>query len=183
MNDLARTTGALAVAIKSRAELDAHGAATVILADVSGSMRGEKIRLLTEALTRLWPGLPKAALISFSAFPTRIHGPEALPVPHGSTNLAGALELATTLHPAKVIVISDGRPDDEEGALAAADQIPGMIDVLYVGDDDNTEAIAFMKSLAMAGGGECVCNDIAKTRLALAAPISALLGLPAPMAL
>ncbi len=182
--DLARTTGgALSLAIKSRAELEAHGAAVVVLADVSGSMRGTRIDTLTQALRQLWPAMPKAALITFNSLATRIQSPDYLPHPFGSTNLRGALDMAAGLHPAKVLVISDGEPDDRSGALDAADLIPGVIDVLYVGDDGERDCIQFMQELASRGGGSCVVNDVAKTRLALDAPISALLGLPAPVAL
>ena len=60
------------------------------------------------------------------------------------------------------MVISDGQPDDPARALAIARKFRGAIDVLYVGPDSDAAAIAFMRQLAAAAGGEVIVNDISQ---------------------
>ncbi len=155
------------------------GTGQIILADVSGSMAEpawggrRKIDVLREAIA----GAPPARLISFSSRPDVLPSAEAIPEPNGSTALHLGLEEAAKLRPARTLVISDGRPDDEALALRAADALPGTIDVIYVGPDGDIEAIAFMRRLASRGGGRYYGHDLRKASAALLAPaIRGLLG-------
>lgn len=156
--------------------------AIVVCCDVSGSMRGQKIVRLREELTRLWPEV-KAKLICFGFTSRWVEGgPNNLPEPSGSTDMRGALELAGTVFPSEVIVISDGRPDDEQGTLDAAAMLPGVINVLFVGDDGDTHGAAFMRRLAAVGGGVMCHRDLAKN-MSIGGELRSMLALPPPIAL
>lgn len=153
----------------------------VILADVSSSMAESagartKFELLRAALAAAYrPGI---RLVAFSSTPTPCDSPAALPDPAGSTALHLALSAAATLRPRRTLVISDGQPDNRAAALEAARELPGLIDVLFVGPDSDKDAIAFMRQLASIGGGRVVVRDIKRTPDALPGVIRTLL--PAP---
>lgn len=158
--------------------LTAAGSGQVILADVSASMAGPvhgdalKINVLRAALLTA----PPARLIAFSGKPHEVDGPSLLPMPAGSTALHLALEHAALLRPARTLVISDGEPDSEELALAAAEHVPGVIDVLYCGPADNLRARSFLSRLARAGGGRYATHDIGQVPEQLGPAVRGLLG-------
>lgn len=156
-------------------------AAVVILADVSGSMAGARIARLGDELRRLWPEI-NARLLAFSFEARWVDGPAGLPRPMGNTDLEAALLLAASVWPSEVIVISDGLPDDQDAAIRAANQVPGIISVLFVGDDGDVEGAAFMRRLAAVGGGVMVHKDIAK-HLAIGDDLRGMLALDKPIAL
>lgn len=154
-------------------------ASVVVIADVSGSMRGENISRLKTELNFLWSEI-NARLLAFSDDARWCDGPNDLPDAGGSTNLRQALEVAAKVSPAEVIVISDGRPQDTRGALEAALLIPGTISVSFVGPENDSIGANFMRELAILNGGRFAHRDLAKHRalegalremLALAAPI------------
>lgn len=156
--------------------LNSGGVGQVVLADVSSSMSemaGErtKSQVLRDALVE-----HRAARIVAFASSASVVDVASLPAPYGGTALHLGLDLAATLRPARTLVISDGRPDDEEQAFCAADSLPGVIDVLYVGPADDTRAIQFMQRLARAGAGRCEAHDIKRAPMALAPAVRALLG-------
>lgn len=156
--------------------LNGGGVGQVVLADVSSSMSemaGErtKSQVLRDALAE-----HHAARIVAFASSANVVDVASLPAPCGGTALHLGLDLAATLRPARTLVISDGRPDDEEKAFRAADSLPGVIDVLYVGPADDTRAIQFMQRLARAGAGRCESHDIKRAPMALAPAVRALLG-------
>jgi len=166
-------------AIAKRETQDA--AAVVVIADVSGSMRGEKITRLRRELGRIWPEI-EARLLAFSDNSRWVDGPQDLPEPGGGTDLRGAFETAAKLWPSEVIVISDGLPQDEAGALKAAQLVPGMISVLFVGSDDDQRGADFMQRLALIGGGQFARKDLGKN-LSIGGELRSMLALPAPIAL
>lgn len=142
----------------------APGSARVVIADVSSSMAEmagaySKIALLREALT----GQRFDRLVAFAARPVEVASAELLPLPCGSTALHLALDHAARWSPGRTLVISDGQPDSENAALESAALLSGVIDVLYIGPEDDAVAIAFMKRLARAGSGRCATNDLRKT--------------------
>lgn len=50
-------------------------------------------------------------------------------------------------------MISDGRPDNSQAALAAARALkPAVISAFYVGPPGDRTALGFMKALALMGG-------------------------------
>jgi hypothetical protein len=180
---LPATTGATA---RYHARLDGAGSSVAILADVSSSMderagSRRKADVLGEALVTLWPELPAARLIAFGSTAREVDSPADLPAPSGGTALHLALDAAAAHRPGRTVVISDGRPDSEDAAIAAADGVPGVIDVIYCGPDSDAQAIAFMHRLARKGGGRVVVRDIAReARPRLAPALRGLLGLPGP---
>jgi hypothetical protein len=133
----------------------------VIVLDLSGSMADpietgkSKISVLREAVSQVNSNI--AIGFNSSAFAVEL---DQIPDPMGSTRLDLALRLAASFHPRYTLVISDGLPDSEPDSLAAALQLPGTINTLYVGRDDNKKAIAFMQSLAAIGCGYSQNCDI-----------------------
>jgi hypothetical protein len=171
---------------RSRYDSASAGSGVVILADVSGSMEDRagaitKIEVLREALVNVQPDLPDARLVAFGSTAGEIPGASSLPAPAGGTALHLAIDLAAIMHPARTLVISDGQPDSEDLALAAAARLPGLIDVIYCGPDSDKDAIAFMYRLARLGGGRVVVRDVSRdARPRLGPAVRNVLGLPSP---
>jgi Mg-chelatase subunit ChlD len=158
-------------------------AAVVVMCDISGSMRGNKIDRLKRELLKLWPEIGKAKLMAFSNRPEWVDGgPNALPPVGGNTDLAAALTLAAHVWPSEVIVISDGLPQDEQAALDAAQALPGTISVLFIGDEQDQRGADFMRRLALVGGGLFAHKDLAKS-MSIEGSLRGMLALPAPIAL
>jgi hypothetical protein len=164
-------------------KIDTAETATVVLADVSGSMRESagqqlKIDVLREAMSVAVP--PGAVIIAFASMPRVIDSPALLPAPSGGTALHLALDEAAKHRPRHTLVITDGRPDLPEAALQRADALSGTLDVIYCGPDDDAEALLFVRQLARAGGGRAHIHDIrqAAARQALAPTIRAALEAP-----
>ncbi|MBJ7223593.1 MULTISPECIES: vWA domain-containing protein [unclassified Brenneria] len=164
---LPATTGTVA---RYEERLNRTDGPRIILADLSGSMESpawgqrRKIDLLCEAVDSILGNAREPVrLIAFAGTP--VDGISQLPreALSGSTALHLALDCAARHRPRATLVISDGQPDDEEWALAAARNLPGRIDVLYIGPDIEKSAIQFMQRLARLGCGDCVTNDLAQT--------------------
>ncbi|MHB1057259.1 MAG: vWA domain-containing protein [Rhodanobacter sp.] len=143
--------------------IDRRAGAAVILADVSGSMESDaadgrrKIDMLREAVN----GARGAArLVAFSRHAREV---EYIPDPESNTDLAAALEHVHAMDPGTTLLISDGEPDNEAAAIAAARKFRGAIDVLYIGPEGNVRAIDFMRRLAAAAAGSVTINDITTT--------------------
>lgn len=163
---------------------------TCVVCDVSGSMAERagakrKIDLLREAVRDVWAELDHPHLFSFASGCASVPAPEDLPEPAGGTDLAGALRKLGDWTPGRTIVISDGQPDNEADALAAADALSGRIDVIYCGPDGDATAIAFMQRLARTGAGSCVVHDVVRQANQRILPdlrpaVRRALGLPAP---
>lgn len=156
--------------------LDTAGSRQVALLDVSSSMAEQagsrtKIEILRDALANA----PPALLIAFSSTPIEIASAADLPAPNGGTALHLALDLAGVERPWRTLVISDGQPDSEDAALAAARRITGSIDVIYCGPDSDTNARAFLMRLARTGGGRYVGHDLRHNPLALAPAVRLML--------
>ena len=155
------TTGRVAA---QQARIDRRQGATVILADISASMGSSawgdqrKIDVLREAVA----GARQQRDARLFAFSGSVREVTTIPEPENNTNLAGALEHVLPLDPGAVLVISDGQPDNAERALAVAARFRGAIDVLYVGPESDHAAIAFMRRLAGAAGGDVQMHDMGK---------------------
>lgn len=163
-----------------RERFEQSTAEVVILADVSSSMSESagaktKIEMLRDALSSVLAELPTTRLIAFNSLAKEISNATRLPEPSGGTALNLALDAAQPYRPRKTVVISDGQPDDEDQAFAAADRITGVIDVIYCGPDGDAEAIAFMNRLARRTGGTVVRTDWKQGSLALAPAVKRLL--------
>jgi hypothetical protein len=140
-----------------RARRSPAGTAEVILLDTSSSMAdraGARRRIdhLREALAQVVQ--PQHVLIAFSSAARRIYAAAELPEPSGGTALEAGFAQASLHNPCASLVISDGEPTLPDLALAAAEKMPGRIDVIYCGDEANTVAVEFMRRLAKLGCGQ-----------------------------
>ena len=77
---------------------------------------------------------------------------DAIPAPYGSTHLDRALKVLAGRKADYTLVMSDGRVNNEAGAYEAARSCSGIIDTLYIGDNDPI-AENFMRELARIGHG------------------------------
>ena len=138
-----------------------------VLADISGSMDESvgattKYALLHKALSDPSLDWTHQQLIAFNSIVETVSHPSLLPQPSGSTALHRAILHIVPNRPIYTLVISDGQPDDKQACFAAADQLTGVIDVLYIGSDTDFEAIAFMRMLATRTGGRVMVRDLTK---------------------
>jgi hypothetical protein len=76
-----------------------------------------------------------------------------VPEPYGNTNLAQAFEEIGQVSPTSVTLVSDGQPDDDEAAHQAGLALRCPINILFVGDPDETYAIDFCRKLCSATKG------------------------------
>jgi hypothetical protein len=102
-------------------------------------------------------------------------GAAVLPEPNGGTALHLALACAVGYQPGVTLVISDGQPDNEQHALAQAEQLSGRIDTLYIGPDGDRAAMDFMRRLARVGCGRDMRADLERPQPRLGATIRQLL--------
>ena len=135
---------------------------TVVLVDVSGSMEAHdslggrrRYDVACEELAQLQGrNSGKVGVIAFSD--DAIFVPGGIPPMLGSgTNLAGALRFARVadVPGIRFVVISDGQPDDEAGALHEAAQYKAAISTVYVGPERDPRGRDFLARLASAHGG------------------------------
>lgn len=141
----------------------------VIIVDVSGSMSahdaygGEKTRydaacVELRKLQSKYQG--KFAVFGFSDETEFFPG--GIPRLIGAgTNLTGALEYVADLDGTDVTfdIISDGYPDDAQGAMFIASRFTTKINTIYVGPTNAIDAINFMQQLASSSGGKSAVND------------------------
>jgi hypothetical protein len=120
-----------------------------------------KIDVLRDAVQAVCA--PRDRLVTFSS---RAADVMAIGEPDGGTALHLGLAHIEPWRPSHTLVISDGQPDNEGAALAQADQITGIIDVLYVGPDSDRAAMDFMRRLARVGCGTMHAADIAQKSVA-----------------
>ncbi|MBB2199778.1 VWA domain-containing protein [Gluconacetobacter sp. 1c LMG 22058] len=168
-------TGATAAAGAQRK----NGGFTVILADVSSSMADyagarRKCDILEDAIA---PAVRDGAhVVAFGSYAKDLPAGGRLPPPAGSTALHLALRHVEAMRPRRLVVVSDGRPDDDKAALRAADQLGFVrIDVIYCGPDNDGEALRFMQRLAR-GGGAASAHDMAREPQSLANTLKRLAG-------
>ncbi len=159
--------------------------AIVVLCDCSGSMddgiggldlsKFEHLKIALEDILQTWPQIK---LVAFSSLAKEVKGPKNLPPPGGGTDLARALLFAAKWRPRKTIVISDGMPDHEGAALAAAQGLTGAIDTIYCGPDEHP-AVEFLRRLSRECAGSSVVWDGVKMGITYA--IRGLLPAPEPV--
>jgi hypothetical protein len=151
-----------------------------LLLDTSGSMdsdcKGKQTRLdvLRQAVEAIdWE---QYQMFVFDNICRRITHPDALRnCAGGSTNLALGLGEIAKLNPIQTIIISDGEPNSETDALAAAAELTGTISTVFIGDDADKEAIAFMRKLATLGCGKTFIRDLGRGHLELSATLERLM--------
>lgn len=164
---LPKTTGVVDAYAERQRRLNYGRATTVVLADVSGSMESPawggrtKHALLREAIGEVMQR-NRHELIAFSSGAELLLGAQYLPRPGGNTALHLGLQAARQRDPGRILLISDGEPDNEAASLAAVSDFGGVIDVLYIGPDANRAAIIFLQKLAKHGHGQYQSSDIAR---------------------
>jgi hypothetical protein len=135
-----------------------HDAFPIILIDCSGSMDlpvggRRRIDILADILRQVLPTTPGARLVAFNNTVSPIASADQLPEPDGGTDLRRALEQIAPWRPRRVIVVSDGEPDDRVAALRAARALYCPIDAFHAGPEDDRAAIAFLRNLCLCGRG------------------------------
>ena len=137
---------------------------SAILLDISGSMSEiivgskRKIDILRKAVDRQL--LINEVVLVFSSGCDRVASFQLIPEPFGGTAMHLALQQAASYAPSHTLVVSDGQPDCQKQALLAAEKLSGVISTLYIGDDSDINAIAFMSKLARIGCGQSKVCDI-----------------------
>jgi hypothetical protein len=150
-----------------------------LLLDTSGSMSMEckgkdrRIDVLRKAIEALdWQSY---RLFTFDSFCVEISNPSGLWATGGGTALDLGLKEIAKLNPSQAVVISDGEPNNEQDALTAAGLLSGTISTVYIGDDTDKSAIAFMRKLATLGCGNTYVRDLGRGHAELSGTISNLL--------
>jgi Mg-chelatase subunit ChlD len=135
----------------------------VILFDNSGSMAmhdtadgRSRLEVAEEHLTTIQGKHPgKVALICFADKVQ--YAPGGRPVFVGTmTDLVSGLQFVKVADDCglKIVVVSDGEPNDKDAALRVAKQFTSKIDVVFVGpENDWAGGRAFLQQLANATGG------------------------------
>jgi hypothetical protein len=163
----------------------------IILADVSSSMATRdggsdqrRIDALRAVLAEVLCSAPDARIVAFCSIVFELPRPEVvpdvrLPEPGGSTDVAAALTyVGEGPKSGRLIIVSDGQPDDATAAFAAARRLaPLTIDTFYVGPESDFGAIGFMRSLTFMAGrpGVAVVRSLARPKQ-LATEIAGLIG-------
>lgn len=131
----------------------------VVLIDVSGSMAIQdcknneaRINVVNRIVTKM-PGLPR---FSFANEVHEILFSQEL-IAYGHTDLRKALLAVSQKKYAKVILISDGLPDDSNSALHEALIMCIQFDTIYIGTDLNGKQ--FMQELSRKTGGIFSCAE------------------------
>jgi len=135
----------------------------LILLDNSGSMGQQdtpqgitRVELAQQHLTTLQGKHPGAvALICFADKVEYSPSGYIIPV-GGSTDLTSALQFAKTADGIglKILLISDGSPNNEDSALEVAMTYESKIDVIHCGSDSDNRGRDFLKRLAAVTGGQ-----------------------------
>jgi Mg-chelatase subunit ChlD len=127
---------------------------TYILADISGSMHGEKMDALKKALHDVWrPG------IHGIAFSTEIYDFDSKDIDSlrsmGSTNMRDALQAAWDDSAQHIILLTDGQPDQSEGEILNLVRqhrtIP--IDTIGIGSERWAYNADFLREISEITGG------------------------------
>ena len=139
----------------------------IILFDVSGSMnstdgiwvsRFERGIKELKDLQATMPG--RVALIQFADHPDFLPG--GVPTTaYGGTDLTAALryiKIADEIPDMRIIVISDGEPNNELTALAEASRFQNRIDTIYIGPETETIGRNFLAELASRSGGKPITS-------------------------
>ena len=81
----------------------------------------------------------------------------------GTTDMVAALKMLKMADNTgiRLILISDGEPDDRSGALRAAEQFTSKIDTIYIGPEDG-HGREFLRRLSEATGGISIFNQTAE---------------------
>ena len=145
-----------------------------LLLDVSGSMDDPAepgVRKIT-ALRSVVAGLSAPAIFAFSRRCRRVTR-ETIPNPDGGTALHIALAHVRARGMTRVVLVTDGLPDDEQAAL---DQARGLaLEICYVGPAPQPEFLSRLAAAARAGSSATQCSLASGDRAKLAQRMTLLL--------
>jgi hypothetical protein len=141
-----------------------------VMVDVSGSMmQGDagngrtRYKAACEQLEQLQNANPGE--IAVGAFSNNADFcPAGVPLMQGCmTDMVAALNMMFMADNSdiRLVLISDGEPDDEKGALAIASKFKSKIDTIFVGSETGPGR-KFLKDLAAATGGIAVVNKVSE---------------------
>jgi Mg-chelatase subunit ChlD len=145
---------------------------SLLLVDCSGSMGeivqnpGERAIRKIDALRKVVDDLRTTHPVPVAAFGVRAQGQvevvDVVPEPQGGTPLDLAILFGKDQGATRLVVVTDGEPNDESSAFEAATQFGGPIDVFYVGHRHG-RGPAFAKELAERTGGTYGLTDLGST--------------------
>lgn len=127
--------------------------------DVSGSMDdkvGEKRKI--NHLRDVMATYQDAKILCFSSNIKKASDTQSIPDPGGSTNLGGAFKhihqnLMKIDAPERLVLVSDGEPDDEQDALEQAKNLSLPVDIIFIGEKES-RGNRFMHKLSSVTGGQ-----------------------------
>lgn len=130
---------------------------TIFLLDISGSM-GDRIdgKEKIDSLRDIMEKYQEAKMICFSTNVKSINKASDIPDPSGSTDLYEALLYIghnIRPEPKKIVLISDGEPDNKTRSIILAKQLKLPIDIIFIGKS-GSEGERFMEELANTTGGK-----------------------------
>jgi hypothetical protein len=98
-----------------------------------------------------------------------------VPEPDGGTPLAQAIALAKRHGATRLVIISDGEPDNNDAAMREAEAFGGRIDVVFVGPEGSMGSF-FLDEMAQKTGGERFEGSLADQKLIAGKVIGLLCG-------
>lgn len=132
--------------------------------DAGGGLTRYEVALVQ--LTKLQDENPGE--IAVGAFANRAEFcPSGIPInQNGMTDMAAALKMMLTADNTdiRLVLISDGEPNDETETLKLASKFKSKIDTIFVGDETG-HGREFLKRLAAATGGVAVVNKVEQLNL------------------
>lgn len=156
--------GSLKSLVKATAET------VMLLIDTSGSMSDsltggmrkiDGLRKSVQDINPLDNGVP---MIAFGGpHDAQVRFVDKIPDPDGSTPLHVAIPYAREYGATRIVVISDGHPDDSESSSEEAKKFGGQIDVVYVGNPGD-QGSTFLDQLALLTGGKRHEGDLGDTK-------------------
>jgi len=140
----------------------------LVIVDSSGSMISQdasnnrtRHQAARDELHKLQSSLPgRVGIIVFSSTVQFVPGGD-YPELNGSTDLAQALQFVKIADDCgiKIIVVSDGDPDDRLKALEIARTFKTRIDAIYIGPERESSGRDFLRRLCEATGGKFVTSQ------------------------
>lgn len=97
-----------------------------------------------------------AKMLCFSSSISKVSDAKFIPEPDGGTNLARAFKYIKTdmvEKPERIVLVSDGEPDNEKDALEQSKNLSLPIDIIFIGKKES-KGYNFMQRLASATGGQ-----------------------------
>jgi len=164
--ELGLELGSLKSLVKETAEV------VMLLIDTSYSMAGyyddgkSPIDQLRDAVKEINPRANSIPMIAFGGpYDAQVRFVDAVPDAAGGTPLHIAIPYAKEYGATRVVVISDGCPDLHEQSLKEAKAFGGQIDIIYIGEADDSGSQFLEKLAALTGGSRLQGNILEPKQL------------------